>query len=91
MKMTYVLLNRGPDDGGYFFDKPAFADIGLGHRRLSIHDISNNGHQPISFEYLTMVYNGEVYNFKEIRKELESLRYNFFSQSDSEVILKSFH
>lgn len=90
-KMTDVLLHRGPDDGGYFFEKPSFADIGLGHRRLSILDLSNNGHQPMSFEHLTMVYNGEVYNFQEIRKELESLGYTFFSQSDSEVILKSFH
>jgi asparagine synthase (glutamine-hydrolysing) len=90
-KMTDVLLHRGPDNGGYFFKKLPFADIGLGHRRLSILDLSNNAHQPMSFEYLTMVYNGEVYNFKEIRIELESLGYTFFSQSDSEVILKSFH
>lgn len=91
MKMTDVLLHRGPDDKGYFFEKLPFADVGLGHRRLSILDLSNNGHQPMSFEHLTMVYNGEVYNFKEIRIELESIGYTFFSQSDSEVILKSFH
>jgi asparagine synthase (glutamine-hydrolysing) len=91
MKITDVLLHRGPDNGGYFFKKLAFADIGLGNRRLSIFDLSNNGNLPMSFDHLTLVYNGEVYNFNEIRKELETLGYTFLSNSDSEVILKSFH
>ncbi len=87
-KMTDVLFHRGPDDGGYFF---AQSQVGLGHRRLSILDLSNYGNQPMAFGHLTMVYNGEVYNFKEIRAELEKLGYSFESNSDTEVILKAYH
>lgn len=89
--MTDVQVHRGPDDGGYFYNNLNQAQIGLGHRRLSILDLSNHGHQPMAFKNLTMVFNGEVYNFKEIRKELESLNYTFESNSDTEVILKSYH
>jgi len=89
--MTDVQVHRGPDDGGYFYNNLDQAQIGLGHRRLSILDLSNHGHQPMSFKNLIMVFNGEVYNFKEIRKELESLNYTFESNSDTEVILKSYH
>lgn len=89
--MTDTLYHRGPDDGGYFFKDFNKSQIGLGHRRLSILDLSNHGHQPMTFEHLTMVYNGEVYNFKEIRLELEEQGYFFDSQSDTEVILKAYH
>lgn len=89
--MTDVLHHRGPDDSGYFFDESEYAQIGLGHRRLSILDLSAHGHQPMSFEYLDIVFNGEVYNFKEIKKELLELGYTFHSDSDTEVILKSYH
>ncbi|WP_210455384.1 asparagine synthase (glutamine-hydrolyzing) [Vibrio crassostreae] len=89
--MTDTLYHRGPDDGGYFFKDFDKSQIGLGHRRLSILDLSNHGHQPMTFEHLTMVYNGEVYNFKEIRLELEEQGYFFDSQSDTEVILKAYH
>lgn len=90
-KMTDVLFHRGPDDGGYYFEGFERADVGLGHRRLSILDLSNHGHQPMAFDHLTMVYNGEVYNFKEIRTDLEKLGFSFDSNSDTEVILKAYH
>lgn len=90
-EMTDVLHHRGPDDSGYFGDENSFAQIGLGHRRLSILDLSAHGHQPMSFEHLYIVFNGEVYNFKEIKKELLELGYDFYSDSDTEVILKSYH
>ncbi|WP_417559376.1 asparagine synthase (glutamine-hydrolyzing) [Marinomonas sp.] len=90
-KMTDILYHRGPDDGGYFFEQLGGVQIGLGHRRLSILDLSNHGHQPMTFNHLTMAYNGEVYNFKEIRVELEKYGYSFESHSDTEVILKAYH
>ncbi len=90
-KMTDVLFHRGPDDSGYSFCTNNFANIGLGHRRLSILDLSKHGHQPMSFDNFEIIYNGEVYNFKEIRKELEKYGYSFESNSDTEVILKAYH
>lgn len=90
-KMTNTLFHRGPDDGGYFFEGFEQAQVGLGHRRLSILDLSKHGHQPMAFNHLTIVYNGEVYNFKEILAELEKYGYTFESQSDTEVILKAYH
>ena len=89
--MTDVLHHRGPDDGGYFFEGLDSYQLGLGHRRLSILDLSNHGHQPMQFQNLTMIYNGEVYNFVEIRTELEKQGYTFESHSDTEVILKAYH
>ncbi|CAA6818424.1 MAG: Asparagine synthetase [glutamine-hydrolyzing] (EC [uncultured Thiotrichaceae bacterium] len=90
-KMTDVLHYRGPDDSGYFFSPSEHSQIGLGHRRLSILDLSPLGHQPMHFEHLHIVFNGEVYNFAEIREELIKEGYSFTSDSDTEVILKSFH
>ncbi len=84
--MLSTINHRGPDDNGVYED----SDISLGHTRLSILDLSYAGHQPMRYEHLTIVYNGEVYNFKEIRKELES-EYTFKSNSDTEVVLKAFH
>ncbi|WP_345987969.1 asparagine synthase (glutamine-hydrolyzing) [Sulfurimonas sp. HSL1-2] len=89
--MTDAMVLRGPDDSGTSFERTDFAQIGLGHRRLSILDLSALGHQPMFFEHLSMVYNGEVYNFGEIKSELETLGYAFASHSDTEVILKAFH
>lgn len=91
VNMTDVLHHRGPDDSGYSYYEEATATVGLGHRRLSILDLSSHGHQPMKHEQLELVYNGEVYNFKEIRKELEALNYRFESDSDTEVILKAYH
>ena len=89
--MTDVLHHRGPDDSGYKFDTLENAEIGLGHRRLSILDLTSHGHQPMGFEDIDIVYNGEVYNFAEIKVELEALGYSFESHSDTEVILKAYH
>ena len=91
VKMTDILHHRGPDDSGYYFESFDEVNIGLGHRRLSILDLSSHGHQPMSFEEIEIVYNGEVYNFAEIKLELETLGYSFESHSDTEVILKAYH
>ncbi|MEA2017428.1 MAG: asparagine synthase (glutamine-hydrolyzing) [Campylobacterota bacterium] len=89
--MTDVLHHRGPDDSGHsFFENDSFS-LGMGHRRLSVLDLSTHGHQPMSFESLEIVYNGEVYNFQEIREELQQFSYSFDSDSDTEVILKAYH
>lgn len=82
------LHHRGPDDSGLWFD----GGVGLGHARLSILDLSTLGRQPIASRNgrWVMVFNGEVYNFREIRKELESLGHVFLGTGDSEVILEAF-
>ncbi len=89
--MTNVIHHRGPDDSGHSFYENDSFQIGLGHRRLSILDLSAHGHQPMLFESLEIVYNGEVYNFNEIKKELIENGYSFNSDSDTEVILKAYH
>ena len=91
VKMTDILHHRGPDDSGYSFYENEFANIGLGHRRLSILDLSAHGHQPMIHQYLEIIFNGEVYNFGEIAKELETYGYIFESHSDTEVILKAYY
>src|SRR5690606_14061582 len=82
------LSHRGPDDQGTYSDHM----VGLGHRRLSIIDTSSAGHQPMSSEdgRYHIVYNGEIYNYKEIRAELEYLGVGFQSDCDTEVLLKHF-
>jgi asparagine synthase (glutamine-hydrolysing) len=84
------LTYRGPDDFGLFFDEAS--GIGLGHRRLSVIDLSMAGRQPMSSEdgNVHIVYNGEVYNFQEIRKILEGAGHKFRSATDSEVVLKAY-
>ncbi len=88
LKMNKVLSHRGPDDEGTYFDE----FIGLGHRRLSIIDLSKAGHQPMSCgsERYWIIFNGEVYNYLEIREELIKKGHEFHSNSDTEVILKSY-
>jgi len=87
-KMTDEIAHRGPDGEGFFVD----SFIGLGHRRLAIIDLSPAGHQPmitLDGQYV-LTYNGEVYNFQEIRAELESLGIQFRSKTDSEVVLYAY-
>lgn len=84
--MNDAIAHRGPDDDGLFVQE----NIALGHRRLAILDLSPAGHQPMFDHYdkLCIVFNGEIYNFKEIRKEL--VNYPFKSQNDTEVILAAY-
>jgi asparagine synthase (glutamine-hydrolysing) len=85
--MAEVLHHRGPDDGGTFVD--ARAGLALGHRRLSILDLSEQGHQPMLSQdgRHVLVYNGEVYGFRELRAELEREGARFRGGSDTEVLL----
>jgi asparagine synthase (glutamine-hydrolysing) len=88
--MTDKLYHRGPDDFGYYVDTRY--NTALGHRRLSILDLSKRGHQPMFYDNknLAIVFNGEIYNFMEIRKELVTKGYCFNSETDTEVILASY-
>lgn len=90
-KMTNALSYRGPDDFGYSVIDSEKASVGLGHRRLSILDLSLHGHQPMIYKNITLIYNGEIYNFREIRRELEQAGYSFYSESDTEVLIKGWH
>ena len=91
VKMNNSMVHRGPDDHGSYFDAGNDFMMGLSQRRLSILDLSPLGHQPMFFENLVIVFNGEIYNFKEIREELKAHGYTFKSDSDTEMILKAFH
>ncbi|MEJ5220052.1 asparagine synthase (glutamine-hydrolyzing) [Cognatishimia sp. D5M38] len=83
--MTDAIEHRGPDGEGHWIEE----GIGLGHRRLAIIDLSPLGHQPMLSHdnRYVLSYNGEIYNFRELRTELEAMGYPFRSQSDSEVLL----
>lgn len=81
--MTNLIKHRGPDGYGYFIDKK----ITLGHRRLSIIDI-NGGKQPFSYNGYTIIFNGEIYNYQKLKKNLERKNYTFQTNSDTEVLLK---
>jgi len=86
-RMTDSISHRGPDDEGYFFAGP----LGLGFRRLSIIDLAG-GHQPMSDaeESVWVILNGEIYNFKELRTELEERGHRFRTNSDTEVIIHGY-
>ena len=88
-RMSEKLARRGPDHSGTYSDGP----MAFGHRRLSIIDLSAHAHQPMvdASLQLTLVFNGTIYNYRELRAELLALGYQFFSEGDSEVILKSYH
>ncbi len=84
-RMTRQLAHRGPDDEGFFFD----GSVGLGHRRLSIVDLSPAGHQPMSNEdgSVWIVFNGEIYNHPSLRRWLEARGHRYAGHSDTETIL----
>jgi asparagine synthase (glutamine-hydrolysing) len=89
-KLNDLIFHRGPDDEGFYFGK----NFAFGHRRLSILDLSSDGHQPMNFiekkgEYV-ITYNGEIYNYLEIKEELLKDGYKFNSNTDTEVILASY-
>jgi asparagine synthase (glutamine-hydrolysing) len=90
--MNERLRHRGPDDGGVWFGGSGEVRVGLGARRLSIIDLSPRGHMPMASAdgRLRITYNGEVYNFKEIRRELVALGYTFRSETDTEVVLNAY-
>lgn len=90
IRMTDSIEHRGPDGVGYSNWSLDKTTIGLGHRRLSILDLSESGKQPMTKHGLHITYNGEIYNYREIRKELIDLGYQFISDSDTEVILSAF-
>lgn len=87
-KMTDAIAHRGPDGEGQYVD----GNMGLAHRRLSIIDLSLNASQPMASEKndLVISYNGEIYNYREIKVLLEKRGYNFYSNSDTEVVLYSY-
>src|SRR4030081_127223 len=87
LAMTCAIRHRGPDDAGAWHDREY--GVSLGHRRLSILDLSSEGHQPMldQGQRYVITYNGEVYNFAELRDELRAGGVSFRSATDTEVIL----
>ena len=90
VNMRDRLVHRGPDDAGTWLD--GGPGIAMVHRRLSILDISSAGHQPMLSDCgrYVLVFNGEIYNFKELKNELKQLGHKFITDGDTEVILKSY-
>ena len=88
-RMTARLERRGPDHDGSYSDGP----LGFGHRRLSIIDLTEHANQPMVDQELglALVFNGTIYNYPELRRELQTKGYHFFSHGDTEVILKAWH
>lgn len=86
--MTDCVAHRGPDGEGHY----AFGPMGLGHRRLAIIDLSEAAHEPMANEdgSVVLIFNGEVYNFQELRLELESMGHVFHSQTDAEVVVHGY-
>ncbi|NNC94097.1 MAG: asparagine synthetase B, partial [Chitinophagales bacterium] len=87
--MSEKLRHRGPDNAGLYFSEDGM--VGLAHRRLAVIDLSPEGHQPMSFQKRYWItYNGEIYNYKEIREFLSSKGFKFQSDSDTEVLLAAY-
>ncbi len=89
-RMTDALVHRGPDDGGIYADDAAA--VGLGNRRLAILDLSPNGHMPMTSAQtgVTITYNGEVFNYRALRRELSARGYSFVSDTDTELVLRGY-
>jgi asparagine synthase (glutamine-hydrolysing) len=89
-QLTDVLAHRGPDgEGRYAYRVGSEEEVHLGHRRLSIIDLSPGGAQPMVRDGLVLTYNGELYNYRELRRELENAGIRFRSSSDTEVLLEA--
>ena len=91
--MLRPIAHRGPDDEGvYVSDTSTGVRVGLGHRRLSIIDLSPGGHEPMADDTgrIWLTFNGEIYNFMQVRRELEKLGHRFRSESDAEVIIYAY-
>ena len=85
-KMTEKIKHRGPDSSGIYMDK----NVGFGHRRLSIIDVSDHSNQPFFYNDLILIFNGAIYNYLEIKDELMSHGYSFKTTSDTEVLLLAY-
>ena len=87
-KMNDSLYHRGPNYG----EVKTYKSVGLGHRRLSIIDLSSNANQPMTTndKNYTIIYNGEIYNFVDIKNKLRAIGFRFSTNSDTEVVLKAF-
>ena len=86
-KMVDIISYRGPDDRDTFYE----GNLALGHRRLSIIDLSEAGHQPFHYkDRYVVVFNGEIYNYRELREELESRGCSFVSECDTEVLIAAY-
>jgi len=90
IECTKTLRHRGPNAFGTDFSQTDLCQVGLGHQRLSIIDLSDAGSQPMHYRHFSIVFNGEIYNYAEIKKELAELGHHFISHSDTEVILHAF-
>lgn len=89
-KMNRIMAHRGPDGEGYGIYETGNTVTGLGHRRLSIIDLTEGGSQPQTYEHLHITFNGEIYNYAEIKKNLQEKGHQFHSHSDTEVILHAY-
>lgn len=84
--MNADVARRGPDDSGHY----RYENVFFGHRRLSVIDLSSGGHQPMTAKGLALTYNGEIYNYVELREELRKLGHSFGTDTDTEVLLASY-
>lgn len=90
-EMLQMMHHRGPDGDGYYVVNSGEYNLSFGHKRLAINDLSERSNQPLHYQdKYTLIFNGEIYNFKELRSELESLGYSFTTESDTEVLLLSY-
>ena len=85
-KMNSSVVHRGPDNSGIWTNNIVF----LGHQRLSILDLSELSNQPMTFKNFVLIFNGEIYNFIEIREKLKKEGYTFSTSGDTEVLLKAY-
>lgn len=87
-KMTDSLIHRGPDSRGTWINDSG--SVGLGHRRLAVLDLDKRSSQPFHYRHLSIVFNGEIYNYLELKEELTGLGHKFITTSDTEVLIASY-